>query len=116
MDGDRAALEARLTSLLQELATVKVELDRGEPGEIPHYSEIETSAHTLGRRLSQAIQQERMLDLAGSGGSKAQCPDCGCYCQLELEQRTITSMDGPADVSEPVAHCKRCQRSFFPSA
>lgn len=116
MDGKQAALEARMESLLQELATVKAELDRGETGEVPHYSEIESSAHNLGRRLSQAIQQERMLQLAGSAGSKARCPDCGCWCRLELKQRTISSVDGPADVCEPIARCKRCQRSFFPSA
>lgn len=116
MDGKQAALEARMESLLRELAAVKAELDRGEAGEVPHYSEIESSAHNLGRRLSQAIQQERMLHLAGSAGHKAKCPDCGCFCRLELEQRTITSMDGPADICEPVARCKRCQRSFFPSA
>jgi hypothetical protein len=25
-------------------------------------------------------------------------------------------MDGPIELSEPVAHCRRCRRSFFPSA
>ena len=116
MDGKRAALEARMESLLQELASVKAELDRGESSDVPHYSEIETSAHSLGRRLSQAIQQDRMLQLAFSAGNRAQCPDCGCFCRLEYQDRTITSVDGPTEICEPVARCKRCQRSFFPSA
>ena len=55
-----------------------------------------------------------MLQWAGSAGQKAKCPDCGCFCRLELKQRAITSVDGPAGICEPVARCKRCQRSFFP--
>ena len=118
MDGKQAALEARMESLLQELAVVKEQLDRGgrESGEIPHYSEIEGSAHGLGRRLSQAIQQEAMLHLAGSAGQRGQCPECGRSCRLELKRREIASVDGTTDISEPVGRCKHCQRSFFPSS
>jgi hypothetical protein len=28
----------------------------------------------------------------------------------------VVSMDGETQICEPVGHCKRCQRSFFPSA
>ena len=116
MDGKRTALEARMETLLQELAAVKAELDHDESGEIPHYSEIEGSAHDLGRRLSQAIQRDRMLQIAFSSGNRTQCPDCKCFCRMEYQARTITSVDGPTEITEPVARCKRCQRSFFPSA
>jgi hypothetical protein len=28
----------------------------------------------------------------------------------------VHSMDGPVELIETVAHCRRCRRSFFPSA
>ncbi|MCA9197580.1 MAG: hypothetical protein KDA87_08590 [Planctomycetales bacterium] len=34
----------------------------------------------------------------------------------EIEMRDVHSMDGPIELTEPVAHCRRCRRSFFPSA
>jgi hypothetical protein len=35
--------------------------------------------------------------------------------RVEIEARPVTSMDGPIELTEPVAHCRRCRRSFFPS-
>jgi hypothetical protein len=37
-------------------------------------------------------------------------------CKVEMEVRNVHSMDGPIELTEPVAHCRRCRRSFFPSA
>lgn len=118
MDGKRVKLEERMESLLQELAVVKEQLDRGdrEPGEIPHFSEIEGSAHDLGRRLSRAIQEEASLQIGGAAARSEPCPDCGRRCRIDLKTRTVVSVDGETQICEPVGHCKRCQRSFFPSA
>lgn len=117
MDGDRARLEGKLESLLRELAVVKEQLDRGDrkAGEIPHYSEIEGSAHAFGQRLSRAIQEEASLQIGGSAAKTAACPGCGRKCRLDLKTRTVASLDGDTEICEPVGHCKRCQRSFFPS-
>jgi hypothetical protein len=35
---------------------------------------------------------------------------------VEPAQRQVHSMDGPIELTESVAHCRRCRRSFFPSA
>lgn len=118
MDGDQAALEKKFESLLQELATVGEQLQRQKWGAagVPHYSEIEGSAHELGRRLSRAIQREATVETAGRAGSQAACPGCGQIWELEYKGRTIESVDGPTEIWEAVGYCPRCERSFFPSA
>lgn len=118
MDGDRTVLEWEWEELLQKLASVGERLQRAERGsdEVPHYSEIEGVAHRMARRLSQAIQREAMLHVAEKIGGTADCPDCGRSCRLEIKTRTIESVDGPTEISEPVGECPDCQRSFFPSA
>jgi hypothetical protein len=83
---------------------------------VPHYSEIEQSAHDMGRRLSRAIQREASVETAAQAGDAAPCPDCGRSCKLEFKRRTIESLDGPTEICEPVGVCDRCERSFFPSA
>jgi C4-type Zn-finger protein len=44
------------------------------------------------------------------------CPDCGRSCHIEINKREVHSMDGPFELIETVARCRRCRRSFFPSA
>ena len=118
MDGEHTALKEGFELLLQELASVGERLQRSErpAGEAPHYSQIEGFAHEMGRRLSQAIQRDAALEIAGSTSRQDTCPDCGRTCALERKERTIQSVDGPTEISEPVGHCPHCQRSFFPSA
>ena len=43
------------------------------------------------------------------------CPDCNQQCKVEIEVRNVHSMDGPIELTEPVAQCRQCRRSFFPS-
>lgn len=118
MDGDQQALERKFESLLRELSAVGEQLQRCRRGSdrVPHYSEIEGSAHAMGRRLSRAIQQERMLQVAGRAGTSGKCPGCGRTCELERKSRSMSSVDGPAEVCETVGYCEDCERSFFPSA
>ena len=116
MDGSPAALKDQLDQLLREAAEVSVALDRAEGPlvGIPHYSVIEARAHELGRELSRRIQARQMGQFAGQAPETARCPACGTRCRLDRQGRRITSVDGPLTVEEPVAHCPRCRRGFFP--
>jgi hypothetical protein len=116
MDGSTLALRKRLDQLLLEAAEVSVALDQAEGTfvGIPHYSAIEARAHTLGQRLSRAIQQRQMGRLADQADDFAKCPGCGTRCQLDRSRREVTSIDGPLQIEEPVAHCPKCRRGFFP--
>lgn len=116
MDGSAAALKEELDQLLREAAEVSVALDRAEGTivGIPHYSVIEARAHELGRELSRRVQARQMGQFAGQAPEVARCPECGTRCRLDRRGRRITSVDGPLTVEEPVAHCPRCRRGFFP--
>ncbi|HID67941.1 MAG TPA: hypothetical protein EYP31_06725 [Roseibacterium sp.] len=82
----------------------------------PHYDEIEIPAHEVGQQLSRMIQATRNLDVATGFAAEVDCPTCGQTCGVKTDLREIGSMDGPVELTENVAHCRRCRRSFFPSA
>jgi uncharacterized protein with PIN domain len=102
--------------LPREAAEVSVALDRveGTIVGVPHYSVIEARAHELGQQLSRRIQAQQMGELAAHVPSSAKCPECGTRCDSSRKKRQVTSIDGPLSVNEPVAHCPKCRRGFFP--
>ena len=60
---------------------------------------------------------EEMTDRQAQGlGDQAACPTCGTLCELGRKKRNVTVRGGTAALDEPVGHCPRCRRDFFPSA
>ena len=60
---------------------------------------------------------ETMTDQqAESLGEEAACPTCGKSCKLKRKPRDVVVRGGKAALDEPLAHCTRCRRDFFPSA
>ncbi len=111
-------LQEKLTGLLREAAEVSVALDRanGTIQGVPHYSVIELRAHELGRQLSREIQQRHMAAVVNHQVARARCPACGTEAELKPVPRQATSIDGSLDLQELRGHCRKCRRSFFPSA
>lgn len=117
MDAKQQQLEEKLEGLLKQAAKIAAEIQAEEQGPgTPHYDEIETSAHDVGQRLSRKIQSGRAADVVAEQDLEATCPDCGETCGVETKCRTVQSIDGPIELVETVAYCRRCRRSFFPSA
>lgn len=118
MDGRIDKLRKKLDELLKETAEVSAELQKidGTQPEVPHYSQIENTAHETGEQLSRLIQQSRIREVALASAPQAACPRCGDVCEVWHPRRKLKSIDGPVDVLEPQAHCPRCRRAFFPSA
>ncbi len=117
MDAKQAQLEEKLSELLKQTACVASQLQALEQGlGTPHYDQIELPAHDVGQQLSRIIQSTRAREVAADGLQESACPKCGRNCQVETKDRTVHSMDGPIELTEIVAHCRRCRRSFFPSA
>lgn len=117
MDAKQKKLQAKLEDLLKQASAVAVELQGLEQGDqTPHYDQIELPAHALGQRLSRLVQSERSREVAAKGLADVACPDCGRKCRVETKSRDVHSLDGPLDLLETVAKCRRCRRSFFPSA
>ena len=116
MDGTATGLKEQLEKLIHQAAAVSVALDRAE-GRIvgtPHYSVIELRAHELGRQLSRKVQALQMSSLAGGRDSTVKCPQCGARCETSFKDRSVTSIDGPLTMVEPVGRCLACRRDFFP--
>jgi hypothetical protein len=117
MDAKRVALEAELAEVLQRASEVACRLQKLEQGPgTPHYDQIESAAHEVGQRLSRLVQKNRAGDVAAEHATEAKCPDCRNKCPVETVTRRVTSVDGPLEVTETVAYCTSCRRSFFPSA
>ena len=117
MDADQEARQQRKQHLLRELAELQIEemVDEGVFLGTPHYSIIERQASTLGRELSRKAQQRGAREVAANCEARAACPRCHSSCQVETRKRHVTSIDGPVELVETVAHCRKCRRSFFPS-
>ena len=117
MDAKQARMERKLADLLKESSVVAAELQAVDQGKgTPHYDQIELPAHDVGQQLSRMIQSSRVSDVAAEQPSHVDCPDCGRACRIETRCREVHSMDGPLELTETVAACRRCRRSFFPSA
>ena len=116
MDAKRTRLEEKLEFHLQQAATLAAELQGVDQGkETPHFDQIELPAHAVGQQLSRMVQTTRSREVAADNLDEAVCPDCGCRCPVETQNRQVCSMDGPIELSENAAHYSRCRRSFFPS-
>ncbi len=117
MDANEAQVREKLEFHFKQTTELAAQLqafDQG--GKFPHFDDIEIPAHELGKKLSRAIQGERVRELALQELKGTCCPDCNRLVRVEIEVRNITSMDGPIELTEPVAKCRHCRRSFFPSA
>ena len=116
MDAKRAELESKLEFYLWQAALLASQLqavDQG--GQTPHFDQIELPAHEVGQQLSRMIQSTRSREVAAENLDESPCPDCGHLCRVETCDREVKSMDGPIELTETVANCPRCRRSFFPS-
>ena len=117
MDAKEMLLKEKLDNLLAQASKAAAELQALKQGDsTPHFDDIELPAHDMGKRLSRAIQEERAREVALAGLKGTRCIDCNQLCKIEIEIRNVNSMDGPIELTEPVANCRRCRRSFFPSA
>lgn len=118
MDAKKDALEQEKQTLLARLAEIAIEqqVQAGELLGTPHYSVIERMAVTLGRDLSRQAQERGAREVAANCEAEVPCPTCRLPCLVQTKKRTVTSIDGPVELTETVADCRKCRRSFFPSA
>lgn len=118
MDAAQSKREAEKGRLLRRLAelTVEEQREQGLYKRVPHSSQLEQAARSLGQELSRLTQERSVAETAAECGPTAACPTCGRKHAVQLSKRTVTSVDGPVELVEPGAYCRPCRRSFFPSA
>jgi len=116
MDAKNLPLKEKLEFHLKEAAEIAAAIQRAEQGkQTPHFDQIEQPAHDLGKRLSRMVQTNRMREVAANGINDTPCPTCGKRCRVSTKVREVSSVDGTIELTETVAKCRRCRRSFFPS-
>ncbi len=117
MEAKILQFKEKLEFHLKEAATLATAIQQIEQGDqIPHFDQIEQPAHLLGQRLSRLIQSNCTREVATKGLNDAPCPNCGRKCRVSTKVREVSSIDGLIELTETVAKCRRCRRSFFPSA
>jgi len=117
MDANQQARAEKKRRLLRELAELQVAemADAGQFDQTPHFGTIERAASELGKELSREAQQRAAREVAAVGEARAACPTCGALCDVATNCRIVNSIDGPVELTECVADCRQCRRSFFPS-
>lgn len=118
MDARREALKREKDQLLQRLAELQVAEQRldGLFDAVPHYSRLEKAGRELGQAVSRATQERLSREVAAEAQATACCPACQHAAPITTKKRTVTGLDGPVELLEPVAYCSVCRRDFFPSA
>ena len=85
-------------------------------GKRVRFTELESAGHRLGRAVAQLTTERLAFERAKQAAEWEPCPTCGTACPVTTEQRALTTLDGPVELREAVAHCSACRRDFFPSA
>jgi hypothetical protein len=118
MDAGRQTREERKRELLRELAELQVEemVEAGTFDQTPHFSVIERATSQLGKEVLRETRERAARELVSQCPLQVACPTCGAICETTTQRRTVSSMEGPIELTESVADCRRCRRSFFPSA
>ena len=86
------------------------------PGLDVSLADMEDVAALATRALVRGAVEEMTDEQADLLGEESPCPTCGASCKLDRKPREINVRGGTASLDEPVAHCWRCRRDFFPSA
>jgi cytochrome c-type biogenesis protein CcmH/NrfF len=84
------------------------------PGLDVDLTTMETVAVAAVRGLLAGILEEATSQQARQLGSHCPCPDCQQSCIVTSEPRQLVIRNGTFLYNEPVCHCTRCRRDFFP--
>jgi hypothetical protein len=104
----------RLVEQLSDQVLAQLYGPTGAPALGTRFDDIESAGVEVGDAISRAIVQAAVRQQA------AETPAKVCSCGTPLEERdpdprTLTMRRGEIGWNEPLGHCKRCRRDFFPS-
>lgn len=108
-----------LQQLVQSLIDDGVTADTFDLDSMP-FAEMEMFGHGLGKlvaaEIQQALTEHQATRMNAQAGDQYDCPQCGRTCAVESASRTLKTLDGDVEFAEPKCVCKKCRKSFFPSA
>lgn len=83
------------------------------------FAQMELFGHEFGKQVAGEIQkalvEAQAARLNEQAGDRHECPQCGRECRAGTGRRTLKTLDGEVEFSEPKCFCKKCRKSFFPS-
>src|ERR1700677_454252 len=80
------------------------------------FHDMESAGHALGQAVAQAATERLTFARAERLSGSQPCPTCNRACLITHEERPLTTVDGPIELSEPVCHSPTVRRDFFPCA
>lgn len=88
------------------------------PGLDVDLTRMEDLAVAAAAALTKGILEAATSQQARRLAAEQSCPACGTACPVQQEKnlRSIAVRGGAFEHREPVGHCPRCRRSFFPAA
>jgi hypothetical protein len=86
------------------------------PGLDVTLADMEDIAAEASQALVHGAVKEMTKEQGDCLGDEAACPTCCNKCKLTRKARDVILRGGAATLDEPVGHCSRCRRDFFPSA
>lgn len=118
---ERSMLSAEARQKFDELVALLAEERYGPDGPPVNttFAEIETFGHQTGRMLGRSLD-EHLTQQHAEHFQQASCPMCGASGESDVAEskktRPLQTQDGKVLLAEPVFHCPKCDRDFFPSA
>ncbi|MSR59039.1 MAG: hypothetical protein EXS05_15580 [Planctomycetaceae bacterium] len=79
------------------------------------FGQMEELASQGAQALMQGIVRELVRKQAVALGDTQPCPTCHSDCRVKWRQRGLQTRHGEVEMPEPMCHCTRCRRDFFPS-
>ena len=80
------------------------------------FAQIERRSRQVAQAVATHLTAEALANASDAQATNADCPQCHTTSRVTRQQRPITTLDGPVEYDEPVAHCVVCRCDFFPSA
>ena len=116
----KEAWERRLKEI-QEIAAgwgkiISQEAFPNGPGLDVSLADMEEMAMAASRALVQGTVEAMTGSQSEQFGDEVPCPICGKMCPLKTVPRPMVVRGGNATLNEPVGHCPKCRRDFFPAA
>lgn len=112
---------AAIRGLAKQWGKIVVRRAFGEsgPGLDVDFNAMEELAVAAAQGLTEGTLEEATTLQAEALTDEQPCPDCGEVCGVGAHQEArsiVVRGGGSFEHREPVCYCRRCRRSFFPSA
>ena len=79
------------------------------------FATMEAAASKIGHAVTQRLLEDLALTQTQLLNEPQPCPTCQILWPVKVQDRTLTTAEGPVELPETVCHCSACRRDFFPS-